>query len=248
MQLVTRYPAMISHSFGGYAAASGAAGLIGAFVYTLFTTSFGVRPAAVISIVGAAPMLMVATYSCVLQSVEEVHRTAAACTPPSSTPPISFQLSRPHHNLSLHPPQQAAPRPTASLVLHGTPRTPDVPLNPHHAGHPPHAPLAAPPSTDHPHLPTPPSSPFTSSQTSLPAPPSPSSACPPPREHTTPSASLTSCASPPSSHRPSTPPPPPPPRRRSGTLRNGPLGRTGDEQHLLARLQDAAPPPPSGKR
>ncbi|KAF8252206.1 hypothetical protein K440DRAFT_658038 [Wilcoxina mikolae CBS 423.85] len=70
------YPAMIAQSFGGYAAGSGAAGLIGSFVYTLCTTSFGARPAAVIAAVGVVPSIMLCVYFCVLPSAEEVEREA----------------------------------------------------------------------------------------------------------------------------------------------------------------------------
>jgi hypothetical protein len=65
---------MISQSFGGYAAGSGAAGLIGSFVYTLCTTSFGARPAAVIAVVGVVPSIMLCVYFCLLPSAEEVER------------------------------------------------------------------------------------------------------------------------------------------------------------------------------
>ncbi|KAI5820572.1 CLN3 protein-domain-containing protein [Pyronema omphalodes] len=75
-QLATRYHAMITQSFSGYAAGSGAAGLIGSFLYTLSTTSFGVRPSAVLSFVGTVPCLMLLTYFLLLPSAEEINRKA----------------------------------------------------------------------------------------------------------------------------------------------------------------------------
>ena len=81
MQLATRYPEMISESFGGYAAGSGAAGLIGSFMYTLATTSFGARPEAVISLVGLAPTVMLLQYFCLLPSP-----TATSKTPDGESP------------------------------------------------------------------------------------------------------------------------------------------------------------------
>jgi hypothetical protein len=75
-QLATRYPAVIAQAFGGYAAGSGAAGLIGSFLYTFFTTSLGARPSAVLSAVGLAPILMSVTYSYILPSAEEVEKEA----------------------------------------------------------------------------------------------------------------------------------------------------------------------------
>ncbi|KAI5799898.1 CLN3 protein-domain-containing protein [Geopyxis carbonaria] len=71
-QLATRYPAMISKSFGGYAAGSGAAGLIGAALYTFFTSSMGVSPSSVLSAIGVAPTLMLATFLFLLPSSEAV--------------------------------------------------------------------------------------------------------------------------------------------------------------------------------
>lgn len=67
---------MITQSFGGYVAGSGAAGLIGSFVYTLATTSFGARPAAIIAAVGIAPSVMLCVYFFVLPLPEDVEREA----------------------------------------------------------------------------------------------------------------------------------------------------------------------------
>jgi hypothetical protein len=67
---------MISRAFGGYAAGSGAAGLIGSFFYTLFTVSFGARPSAVLSAVGLAPIIMLVVYFCILPSPEAVEAGA----------------------------------------------------------------------------------------------------------------------------------------------------------------------------
>lgn len=63
---------MISSSFGGYAAGSGAAGLIGSFLYTLFTTSFGARPSSVLSLIGFFPSIVLLVYLFILPSAEEV--------------------------------------------------------------------------------------------------------------------------------------------------------------------------------
>jgi hypothetical protein len=71
---------MITQSFSGYAAGSGAAGLIGSFLYTLSTTSFGVRPSAVLSFVGTVPCLMLLTYFLLLPSAEEINRRAGIST------------------------------------------------------------------------------------------------------------------------------------------------------------------------
>ncbi|RPB05369.1 hypothetical protein L873DRAFT_1832630 [Choiromyces venosus 120613-1] len=75
--LATRYPAMISQSFGGYAAGSGAAGLIGSFAYTVLTTSFAVSPK-VLSGIGVVPTVMLFAYFFLLPSFVEVERAAAA--------------------------------------------------------------------------------------------------------------------------------------------------------------------------
>ncbi|TGZ81330.1 hypothetical protein EX30DRAFT_286802, partial [Ascodesmis nigricans] len=66
-QLATRYPTMITQSMGGYAAGSGAAGLIGSFVYTLLTgASVGASPSLVLSGVGIVPAVMLLVYFLVL--------------------------------------------------------------------------------------------------------------------------------------------------------------------------------------
>jgi hypothetical protein len=75
-QLTTRYSARISQAFGGYAAGSGAAGLIGSLFYTLFTVSFGARPSAVLSAVGLAPIVMLVVYFCILPSPDAVEAEA----------------------------------------------------------------------------------------------------------------------------------------------------------------------------
>ncbi|KAH0614402.1 uncharacterized protein H6S33_000038 [Morchella sextelata] len=77
-QLATRYPSMISRSFGGYAAGSGAAGLVGSFIYTLLTSSFGVTPSAVLSGIGIVPSIMLMTYFFVLPSPKECDEAALA--------------------------------------------------------------------------------------------------------------------------------------------------------------------------
>lgn len=62
-QLATRYPSMISQSMGGYAAGSGAAGLIGSFIYTFFTgATVGASPSFVLSGVGLVPCVMLLVY------------------------------------------------------------------------------------------------------------------------------------------------------------------------------------------
>jgi len=63
---------MINMSFGGYAAGSGAAGLIGAGIYTALTNTFSVRPESVLSGVGLVPTLMLATYFLLLPSEAQV--------------------------------------------------------------------------------------------------------------------------------------------------------------------------------
>lgn len=63
---------MIGCSFGGYAAGSGAAGLLGSFIYTLLTSSFGVTPSAVLSGIGLIPTIMLLTYFSVLPSSKVV--------------------------------------------------------------------------------------------------------------------------------------------------------------------------------
>lgn len=69
---------MISRSLGGYAAGSGAAGLLGSFTYTLLTSSFGVTPSAVLSGIGIAPTIMLLTYSLVLPSPNAAREAAFA--------------------------------------------------------------------------------------------------------------------------------------------------------------------------
>lgn len=67
---------MISRSLGGYAAGSGAAGLLGSFTYTLLTSSFGVTPSAVLSGIGILPTIMLLTYSLVLPSPNAAREAA----------------------------------------------------------------------------------------------------------------------------------------------------------------------------
>lgn len=67
---------MIAHSFGGYAAGSGAAGLLGSFTYTLLTRSFGVTPSAVLSGIGLVPTVMLFIYTLVLPSPKAVGEAA----------------------------------------------------------------------------------------------------------------------------------------------------------------------------
>lgn len=69
---------MISRSLGGYAAGSGAAGLLGSFTYTLLTSSFGVTPSAVLSGIGVLPTIMLLTYSLVLPSPDAAREAALA--------------------------------------------------------------------------------------------------------------------------------------------------------------------------
>lgn len=69
---------MIGYSFGGYAAGSGAAGLLGSFTYTLLTSSCGVTPSAVLSGIGFVPTIMLLTYSLVLPSPKNVSEAALA--------------------------------------------------------------------------------------------------------------------------------------------------------------------------
>lgn len=71
---------MITHSFGGYAAGSGAAGLLGSFTYTLLTSSFGVTPSAVLSGIGLVPTVMLLTYTLVLPSPKAVGEAVLANT------------------------------------------------------------------------------------------------------------------------------------------------------------------------
>lgn len=69
---------MIARSFGGYAAGSGAAGLVGSFIYTLLTTSFAVSPSAVLSGIGLVPTVMLLTYFFILPSPKVVDEIAMA--------------------------------------------------------------------------------------------------------------------------------------------------------------------------
>lgn len=69
-QLATRYPVSIAQSFGGYAAGSGAAGLLGSGVYTLLTGIGGVETRFVLAGMGLVPTIMLGTYIGVLPGVE----------------------------------------------------------------------------------------------------------------------------------------------------------------------------------
>ena len=77
LQLATRYPSMIASTFGGYAAGSGAAGLIGSAVYTVLT-GLGVHPSWVLALVGTFPSVVLAVYIFVLPSAEAAASEARA--------------------------------------------------------------------------------------------------------------------------------------------------------------------------
>lgn len=69
---------MIARSFGGYAAGTGSAGLLGSFTYTLLTTSFEVSPSGVLSGIGLAPTVTLLTYFLVLPSPKAVDEDTLA--------------------------------------------------------------------------------------------------------------------------------------------------------------------------
>lgn len=79
---------MIGCSFGGYAAGSGAAGLLGSFTYTLLTSSFGVTPSAVLSGIGLVPTIMLLTYYSVLPSPGAVGEAIVINSKDMDDPPI----------------------------------------------------------------------------------------------------------------------------------------------------------------
>ncbi|KAF8428736.1 batten's disease protein Cln3 [Tirmania nivea] len=69
-QLAPRYPLSIAKSFGGCAAGSGVAGLLGSGVYTLLTGVGGVGMRFVLAGMGLVPAIMVGTYFGVLPDME----------------------------------------------------------------------------------------------------------------------------------------------------------------------------------
>lgn len=79
---------MIGCSFGGYAAGSGAAGLLGSFIYTLLTSSFGVTPSAVLSGIGLIPTIMLLTYFSVLPSSKVVREATVISGKDIDGPPV----------------------------------------------------------------------------------------------------------------------------------------------------------------
>lgn len=70
-QMATRYPISISHSFGGYAAGSGAAGLIGSAMYTVLTGGlFELKTKFVLGGMAVVPAIMLSTWGWLLPDFE----------------------------------------------------------------------------------------------------------------------------------------------------------------------------------
>ncbi|KAI5809076.1 batten's disease protein Cln3 [Peziza echinospora] len=69
-QLATRFPISMTQSLGGYAAGSGAAGLIGSAVYTILTSWAGVETPYVLSGMGLVPVILLVVYGLLLPEVE----------------------------------------------------------------------------------------------------------------------------------------------------------------------------------
>ena len=69
-QLATRFPVSIANSFGGYAAGSGAAGLIGSGLYTALTGPGHVPTNYVLAGMGIVPGVMLTTYGFLLPDME----------------------------------------------------------------------------------------------------------------------------------------------------------------------------------
>lgn len=68
LQLCSHYPASIGSAtaLGGYTTGTGSAALVGAFLYTFFTSTLGVSPSATISMIGVLPVALLFTYAFLL--------------------------------------------------------------------------------------------------------------------------------------------------------------------------------------